>query len=59
NMGPSNVVFEEVGVPQLQDTFQNETIGNSGLDRVAPVSIVAVPRRLATASWSASARWIR
>ncbi|MBL7783033.1 MAG: potassium channel family protein [Saprospiraceae bacterium] len=42
NMGPSNVMFEEVGVPQLQDSYQNETIGNSGLDRVAPVSIVAV-----------------
>jgi len=41
NMGPSNVVFEEIEVAQLQPAYQNETILNSKLNEIASVAIVA------------------
>lgn len=41
NMGPSNVVFEEIEVTQLQPVYQNETIQNSKLNEIASVAIVA------------------
>lgn len=41
NMGPSNVIFEEVSVSQLQAAYQNQTIENSQLAEIASVAIVA------------------
>ncbi len=41
NMGPSNVVFEELSVLQLHPTFQNRSIEESKLNQVAEIAIVA------------------
>lgn len=42
SMGPSNVVFEEVEVGQLQPEFRGKPIAQSGLMEVARVSVVAI-----------------
>lgn len=42
NMGPSNVVFEEVEVGNLLPDYQGKTISESGLNSVSRVSIVAL-----------------
>lgn len=42
NMGPSNVIFEEISVLQLRPEFQGKTIADSGFRDVAPVSLVAI-----------------
>lgn len=42
NMGPSNVVFEEMLVSELKPAYQNKTILESGLHHAGPVGIVAV-----------------
>ncbi len=42
NMGPSNVVFEEIQVSELKLSFQNKAMSESGLDKVGRVSIVAI-----------------
>lgn len=42
NMGPSNVIFEEIPVQRLLPEFQDKTIGEGGLRDVSPVSLVAV-----------------
>ncbi len=42
NMGPSNVVFEEILVQELNNDIQGKTIDASGLRKLAPVSLVAV-----------------
>lgn len=44
NMGPSNVVFEEIPVQRLRPEFQGKTIRDSGLHDIFPVSLVAVRR---------------
>lgn len=41
NMGPSNVVFEEISVAKLLPTFQNQSIKDSQLNQVASIAIVA------------------
>lgn len=41
NMGPSNVVFEELSVSQLHPIFQNQSIEESQLGQVAGIAIVA------------------
>lgn len=41
NMGPSNVIFEELSVSQLHPAFQNRSIEDSRLAQQAPVAIVA------------------
>lgn len=42
NMGPSNVVFEELSVSQLLPTYQHTTVKKSSLSKLASVAIVAV-----------------
>lgn len=42
NMGPSNVVFEEVPVQQLKGEYHHKTVAATGLSYGAPVSLVAV-----------------
>ncbi len=42
NMGPSNVVFEEIPVSQLRKHFWNKTIAQSGIQQLSRVSVVAV-----------------
>ncbi len=42
NMGPSNVVFEEVEVAQLKPEFQGRAIGDSGIETIGRVSIIAL-----------------
>jgi voltage-gated potassium channel len=42
NMGPSNVVFEEIQVSEMKPDFQNKAMFESGLDKAGRVSIVAV-----------------
>jgi voltage-gated potassium channel len=42
NMGPSNVVFEEIPVQQLRPEFQGKTIASGGLRDVSPASLVAI-----------------
>jgi voltage-gated potassium channel len=42
NMGPSNVVFEEILIQELHGNIQGKTIEASGLRKLAPVSLVAV-----------------
>ncbi len=42
NMGPSNVVFEEIEVTRLLPEIQGKTISESGLYQLARVSVVAV-----------------
>jgi voltage-gated potassium channel len=42
NMGPSNVVFEEIPIGQLREHFWHQTIAESGLLQLARVSVVAV-----------------
>lgn len=44
NMGPSNVVFEEIEVVRLLPDVQGKSIAGSGLDQMARVSVVAVRR---------------
>ncbi len=44
NMGPSNVVFEEIEVARLLPDMQGKPIATSGLDHLARVSVVAVRR---------------
>jgi len=44
NMGPSNVVFEEIEVARLLPDMQGKSIATSGLDRKARISVVAVRR---------------
>ena len=41
NMGPSNVMFEELSIAQLQPAYQNTTLKQSNLARAASVAIVA------------------
>jgi voltage-gated potassium channel len=42
NMGPSNVLFEEILVHELREEIQGKTIEASGLRKLAPVSLVAI-----------------
>jgi voltage-gated potassium channel len=42
NMGPSNVIFEEIPVQSLRPEFHNQTIIAGGLRDMAPVSLVAI-----------------
>lgn len=42
NMGPSQVVFEEIPVADLITTFQNRSIGDSKIDIACRIPIVAV-----------------
>ncbi len=42
NMGPSNVVFEEIPVSRLLPDFQGKTIVEGGLLRAGKISVVAV-----------------
>lgn len=42
NMGPSNVVFEEIEVSNLNPVFQGKTIAEGGLNSVGRVSVVAL-----------------
>ena len=42
NMGPSNVVFEEIEVRQLNPSFQGKALGESGLTSAGRVSVVAL-----------------
>jgi len=42
NMGPSNVVFEEIPVQQLHTRFKDKTIASCGLFHSARVSLVAI-----------------
>lgn len=42
NMGPSNVVFEEISVQNLRPDFKGKTIAAGGLRELAPVSLIAV-----------------
>ncbi|MBK6930807.1 MAG: potassium channel protein [Saprospirales bacterium] len=42
NMGPSNVVFEEIEVRQLHPDLQGKTIQESGLHALGRVSVVAL-----------------
>ncbi len=42
SMGPTGVVFEEVPVSQLRQSFQNTTIADSGLVEKTQVTVVAV-----------------
>jgi voltage-gated potassium channel len=42
NMGPSNVVFEELLVSSLKSNFQTQSIASSGLAKLARISIVGV-----------------
>lgn len=42
NMGPSNVIFEEIPVQRLRNEFQGKTIAVGGLRGLIPVSLVAV-----------------
>ncbi|GAB4498466.1 MAG: potassium channel protein [Saprospiraceae bacterium] len=44
NIGPSNVVFEEVSVQQLRAEFQGKTIADSGLRDLVPTSLIAIRR---------------
>lgn len=44
NMGPSNVVFEEIEVARLLPDVQGKPIATSGLDNKARISVVAVRR---------------
>lgn len=42
NMGPSNVIFEEISVQRLRPDFQGKTIADGGIREISPVSLVAV-----------------
>ncbi|TNE50070.1 MAG: potassium channel protein [Bacteroidetes bacterium] len=42
NMGPSNVVFEEIEVGRLKKNYQGKSIAESGLTTICRVSVVAV-----------------
>lgn len=44
NMGPNNVVFEEIEVARLLPDVQGKPIAGSGLDQMARISVVAVRR---------------
>lgn len=42
NMGPSNVVFEELRVDEIQDSLHGKTIGESGIINGSRVALVAI-----------------
>ncbi|MBL7826825.1 MAG: potassium channel protein [Saprospiraceae bacterium] len=42
NMGPSQIVFEEISVTQLKPEFQGKSIEDSGLVRIGMIPIVAI-----------------
>lgn len=42
NMGPSNVVFEEIMVSELLETFRGKTIADSGLSQLCRMAVVAI-----------------
>ncbi len=46
NMGPANVVFEEIPISNLKPIYREKSIADSGLNQLARVSIVAIRSEL-------------
>jgi voltage-gated potassium channel len=42
NMGPSNVMFEEVPVSMLRNQYINKSFSEAGIRKISPVSIIAI-----------------